>query len=202
MINRRKPPVDAPMRQGRLDSRSYRWFAVRVPPQRELVAATFLHDEGFATFVVVRRQFEFANKVQRIKLEKVEVIRPLMPGYCFIGMNHRTPGWDRVFCYRIVHGVIGYDGEPVEIPHDDRPNRPGLRSLMWRQHGGEFNAPGYQRWQQTRNTFKIGDEVVTLDDTLRGRVIDITDRSARVLVNFLGGEREVIADVARLRSVD
>lgn len=199
MVTRRPAPVDG----GRLDSRSYRWFALRVTPQQETLAATILADRGFATFVPVRRQWEFANGANRARVIKGEKMRPLMPGYVFIGMGDGTPGWSRALCFRFVHGVIGLEGEPMEIPHDDRPGRPGLRQLMWRQAGGEFNAPDYQRWQaSTQRTWEIGDVVTTPDEVLRGKVLDVDGDQAVLLAEFLGGVREIRADVSKLRRAD
>ena len=37
---------------------------------------------------------------------------------------------------------------------------------------------------------------------MRGNVFNMKDREARVLINFLGGEREITLDVAKLRAAE
>lgn len=204
MIAKRREYVE----DSRLDSRNYTWFGVRVTPQKETVAEFVLRDEGFATFVLVRKSWEFSNGTTKARMKKREIRRPILPGLVFVGMNDRTPGWDRVFAYRLVIGVVGWGGEPRPIPHDTRPasnglpERPGLRSLIWRQAGGEFNAPDYEKYQDTHRTFAIGDDVVTLGEAMRGKVMGMEDRTAKVLINFLGGHRIVTLDVAKLRAAE
>ena len=88
--------------------------------------------------------------------------------------------------------------------HADAPLRQThrRRDLIWHQEAGEFNAPDCQKWTDTQRTFAPGDEVVTMGEEMRGNVFNMKDREARVLINFLGGEREITLDVAKLRAAE
>lgn len=183
------------------DSRTFTWYALTTAPQREFAVQSILDREGFATFVPVRREFRYVNKTARIQRRKVEKVYPLMPRYVFLGMADGTPGWGRVFCFmldptdnrgRAITGIIGHEGKPSPIPHAP------LRDMMVRHNKGAFNAPGFQRYMQTKREFAVGDKVLTEDGLFEGRVIDITDAKARVLVEFLGAQRIVDADLERL----
>ncbi len=190
----------------RLDSRNYDWFVLVVPPQRELAVEKILSDdEGFATFVPVTRKYDFANGAARARMEKTEVLLPLMPRYVFLGMKSgRTPGWDRVFCYtgifnrykrRIATGVLGVDGKPCQVRHEP------LRLFMLRHSSGSFNAPSYHKHMQTHREFSVGDTVQTEDELFTGRVIDITDNRARVFIDIFGGGHEASIPLANLISI-
>lgn len=197
------------------DSRAYTWYALRVQPQRELGVQRILDDLGYATFVAVSRRWEFANKQTRAKWEKREVIRPIMPGWCFVGLAPFTPGWSRIVWIPLITGIVCRDGEPLPVPHDSRRDKdgkvisPGLRKLIWEQAQGRFNSPDYQRWQDTQASFEPGDEVETSYEDeaglIRAKVLEITDRRCKLLLDrglFGGAAREVDADMTTLRKIE
>jgi hypothetical protein len=96
-----------------------------------------------------------------------------------------------------------WDATNWACDHADAPLRQTHRSrdLMWHQEAVEFNAPDYQKWMDTQRTFAPGDDVTTLDETLQGRVLDMKDRVASVLINFMGFPRVYTLDVDKLRAV-
>jgi hypothetical protein len=49
---------------------------------------------------------------------------------------------------------------------------------MWRQEAGEFKAPDYQKLMDTKRTFAPSDEVVTMGEAMRGKVLDMKDSEA------------------------
>ena len=195
-----------------MSSRAYRWFVLCVPPQKELAVQQIMDREGFATFVPVAKEHKFANGAARARAEKTLASVPLMPRYVFIGMNDNTPGWERVFCFtsifnprkeRVATGVIGMNGEPYEVPHDTirikgQPDRIGIRAFMLRHNAGEFNAPSYHKHMQTHREFEPGDTVITEDELFTGRVVDITDATARVFIDIFGGGHEVKVPLEKL----
>lgn len=194
----------------RLDSREYHWFVLCVPPQREKAVKIILTDVGFATFVPMKFEPKFANRAARARMKKTQVELPIMPGYCFLGMNSNTPGWAGALRFRIITGILWHGGKPYEVPHDTRPGhkgrdgapdvpeRPGLRDLMWRHNAGAFNAPGHHSYMQTHDEFEEGDNVTSIAG-LEGRVTKITGNRAKFLVNILGGEHEVEIALVNLR---
>ena len=177
----------------RLDSRAYSWYAVCVPPQKEFVFQRLLDRDGFATFVPTRKEWRFANRIARVKKRKSEKVYPVMPRYVFVGMNTGTPGWDAVFRFNIIHPtVIGFDGEPYQIPNDP------LYRLMREHNRGRFNAPDSHRYMQTHREFKAGDMVLTDDGLFEGRVQELQGNMARVFIEMFGSSREVMVDIDKL----
>lgn len=187
------------------DSRAYRWYALTTAPQKELAVQKILDRDGFATFVATKTEFRYVNRTARVQRRKVERTYPLMARYVFVGMNEGTPGWGRISAFmhsvgdargRAITGVIGQNGKPSPIPHDP------LRDLMVRHASGRFNAPGYQRWMETRREFGVGDRVLTDIEGIEGKVIEITDAKARVLMEFLGASREVHIPLEKLAAAE
>lgn len=184
------------------DSRDFHWYVACVPPQRELAVEQTLAGEGYATFVPVAREHQFANEAAAGRDLKHRVAVPIMPRYIFLGlMPGLTPGWDRVYCYcgplnhhkrRLITGVLGVDGEPVRVRHDQ------LRSLMLRHSSGEFNAPESHRYMRLHHEFGPGDMVTTEGELFRGLVIEIEDREALVEVEIFGGKRRTRISLAKL----
>ena len=178
----------------RLNSREYKWFVPCVPPQRELVAKRILTDAGFATFVPTKFEPKFANAVNRARMKKTLLELPIMPRYCFLGMNGHTPGWAGVFKFRIITGILWHGGKPYEVPHDP------LRRFMWRHSAGEFSAPDHHRYMQTHREFEEGADVIS-DLGIEGKVMKITGNMAKVLIKLLGGKHEVDIALEKLTPV-
>ncbi len=188
----------------RLDSRLFNWYVLCVPPQTELAVESIMGAEGFATFVPVSCKYDFANGAAKARMEKTEVVLPIMPRYVFIGLNGKTPGWERVFCYlgifnrykrRIATGVLGVDGKPCMVRHDP------LRKFMLRHSSGAFNAPSYHKYMKTHREFEVGDMVVTEDELFTGRVVEITDDRARVFIEIFGGGHEASIPLENLVAI-
>ena len=188
----------------RLDSREFKWFVLCVPPQRELAVEQIMGGEGFATFVPVTIKYDFCNGAAKARMQKTEIRLPIMPRYVFIGMNDKTGGWDRVFCYtgifnkfkhRIATGVLGVDGRPCQVRHEP------LRKFMLRHSSGAFNSPSYHKYMQTHREFEVGDLVQTEDELFTGRVIDITDNRAKVFISIFGGGHEASIPLEQLVAI-
>lgn len=203
----------------RLDSRSYDWFAVTTRPQREIVAATILEKQGFAVFVPTETRWRWVTHKNRIRKRKFEVEYPLIPRYVFIGMNAGTPGFEGLFCFmqqlddhspmtsphmldkprglqhRLITGIIGHQGVPVQIPHDGPQ---GLRNLMWLHSGGKFRAPSYHRYMETHREYQVGDRVEVDGGIFEGKVTEVTSEGAKVLVEFFGSQRLVSVGLEKI----
>lgn len=96
------------------DPPSVVWYALRVAPQRELVAARILRDDGFTTFVPLKHIKTRARQNDpRQRLRAVARV----PGYLFVGFPlGLDPPWLQLFRVAMVLGVIGQDGRPYPIP--------------------------------------------------------------------------------------
>lgn len=184
----------------RTDPKAYRWFALTVPPQREKAVNGILQNAGFATFLPVRREFRYANRVQRMKRKKKLESFPLIPGYVFVGMNEHTPGWWNILRFGIITGIIGHDGRPVEIPSDESAR--GLGKLMADDSAGRYNAPGVHAHMKTFKEFRVGDRVLTEDRLFEGRVIEMRDTRAKVMVEIFGTTRYADIAIDRLEAAE
>ena len=192
----------------RLDSRDYTWYALCVPPQRELVVEKILANAGFAVFVPLRMEYRFANRAGRGRREKIERKYPIIPRIVFIGMNGHTPGWWGVLRFRIVTSIIGRGNIPAVIPHDTRPatntmpERPGLRHLIWRYNEGQFMAPSHQQYMVTQREFEVGDLVQTDDELFVGRVVELSGNMATVFIELFGGTTKADINIEKLLSLE
>lgn len=197
----------------KLNPAAFVWYAVTTAPQREKATQALLDREGFATFLPVRKEYSYRNKYDRARRQKSESTYALLPGYVFLGMSGQTPGWERVFCFvEKLTGKITAGGTAETRPMPRyKPRDRVIRSVIGklpikavedtiRRHAaGQFNAPAYKRHQGLRRQeFSIGDAVETDIEGLTGRVIDIRDARARVLMEFLGSEREIEIEVGKL----
>ena len=176
----------------RLDSRDYSWFVLCVPPQREFVVEILLSRTGFAIFIPTKREFKFANMAARRRGRKTEMTLPIMPRYVFMGMNDHTPGWYGALRFKVITGIIGFDGQPYEMPNEP------LRKLMWQHNSGEFNAPLHHRYMQTHREFEEGDDVITDDGLFEGKVVQISGNMAKVFIEMFGQYREVSITLEKL----
>jgi len=177
-----------------IDCRDYDWSLLCTPPQREFLAERLLIGEGFATFVPIRREFRFDNRVAKARRVKTEKHYPLLPRYIFLGMNEETPSWYSVFRFRVITSVVGIGNVPAKVYH--KP----LFDLIQRHARGRFNAPHQHRYMQTHREFKVGSTVFTSDGVLRGKVREIQGNMAKVLTRFLGADRIISVPLDNLVS--
>lgn len=91
----------------------WRWYALRVEPQRELAIEARLREFDHFTFVPIKHTW---TKPRRGEKRKALSARAQYPGYVFIGF---PPGfaapWTEVFEFPGILGAIGRDGEPMAI---------------------------------------------------------------------------------------
>lgn len=160
------------------------WYAFRVEPQKELWAANLLRCKGLRVAVPCERVLRRRSKVAR---ERTYRAKPLMPGsiwVCFEG----AVNWHALFQHQFIKGVIGFGGIPARLDAEQ------VERMLSNQKAGVYTDSLLWRKMRTRTEYRIGD-TVEIDapgmDALRGRVIDMTDSHAKVLLPFLGSEHAV-----------
>lgn len=172
------------------------WYALTVTPRREFEAADRLtRCKVGEVYVPMRKVYRRANRYVKAKRLRNFAI---LPGYVFIGADAGPVDWYRALSTRWVRGVVGVDGQPLEVPLTERAgDRSGIGQLKEREQRGEFTAWGPERHMRSNREFKVGDTVEVITGPLAAgshpyvKVLTITDEEAEVLATFLGGERVV-----------
>jgi transcription antitermination factor NusG len=169
----------------------YHWYALRVPPQKEFVAAEILRRKGLATFLPVERLWRRKNKYVK---EKVLRTYALMPRHVFTGFDKRAVSWFNVFELPAIQGVVGRNGTPLKLDED------GMARIM-RLYENGIKAPDEQQWMQTHKEFAIGDTVQIMGGVFDGwkvPVVAIMKSEARVIVELFGMPREIEISTGQL----
>lgn len=87
------------------------WYALRVLPQKEYVAAYLLRKQGVRTFVPTETRF---LKRTRYAKSSVEFAVPIIPGCVFAGFDG-PPAWYDVLKNTLIVGPEGMDGKPWRL---------------------------------------------------------------------------------------
>jgi transcription antitermination factor NusG len=87
----------------------WKWFALKVAPGKEFVAERVLRDDGFDVFVPLKH---FGK-------QRLMFARPRLPGYVFIGANGGVIPWKDVRRFRMIIGIVTFDGQPMAFPSED-----------------------------------------------------------------------------------
>jgi transcription antitermination factor NusG len=169
------------------------WFALRVQPGAERLAASRLGSLGVPCAVPLRIEYRRRSRVARTK---VAMTFPVLAGYAFVGL-HDADLWTCVLGVRHVSGVLGVGGLPTRLAVGQ------LAAFCRRAAAGAFSAPEHQRAMRTGREFAIGSrvEIVGTRTPLDGRVVEVAGLRgdvARVVMQMLGSTREVDVDVDRL----
>lgn len=169
----------------------YYWYALRVPPQKEFVAAEILRRKGLATFLPVERLWRRKNKYVK---EKVLRTYALMPRHVFTGFSKCEVSWFNVFSLPAIQGVVGRNGTPLQLDEE------GMARIM-RLYENGIKAPDEQKWMQTHKEFKAGDMVEIVGGAFDGfkvPVVEIMKSDARVIIELFGASKEVAISTEQL----
>lgn len=142
-----------------------RWIAVCTHPHRELLAAEQLNRQHFATYCpLIRKSVAHARR-------RVEVLRPLFPGYIFAATHPRHPTWRPVLSTVGVRSVVRCGDQPSMI--DDR----FIKALKAREIDGAIVS--------IDSRFKIG-QIVQINrgplERLIGTIIEMDEKSRLVVL--------------------
>lgn len=173
------------------------WYALRVTPQREYVAAFHLSQRGIETFVPTETRWRWANRYARSRKAKREVEFPVMPHYVFAGFAGPVP-WLHVFETPFVHSVVGHSGQPWQLKGKDWD---GFKAA---HRNGFLRAPVEQRFMQSHKEFGVGDTVNIMSGAFRltvAQVTSITGPIAKVMLPLFNDMREVPIPVDALEKI-
>jgi len=154
-----------------------RWFALRVLPQREDMAAKVLRRDGLIAEVKTEQKLRRRTKWDK---ERRYITFNAAPSYCFIAV----PGFadPRAFVrpLHIFRSFVGLNGVPAELGEG------AMRKFLEMEDG---QLPGYFRYHKTGREFSIGETVIINTGPFRDqqlRVDDIQDGEACFFVPMLG----------------
>lgn len=125
------------------------WYCLRTAPEKEFTAEQILTRAGFTAFVPFVIEYRRQN---RYSVRKVEVRRPLMVRYLFLGYeNHEVP-WLHLFtkCQGVLQAALARNGAPWCFPEEE------IGDLMLKSSA---KAPYLWRFMRTHKEFNVGDDV-------------------------------------------
>lgn len=191
------PMVKGPVTMQRHDDfpeawRALAWYALRVTPGREFLAADMIASRRIPTAtprkIVFRRPSRYAKRREPLEL-------PLLTGYVFAAVPLHL--WRDVAGLNLVRGVVAANGSPARVPVREVAN------ICARSSGGAFSAPEYQRHMHAGREFGAGDvvQIIGGPKALRGFMVEVTELQgevAAVVMKMLGAERRLSINVDRL----
>lgn len=164
-----------PIQRWELEPHAHRWFALRVPPQKETVAVEIMDRLSFVALV---------PKVERERRRRGKILNwrvPVMPGYVLVGFpgDGQIPWWP-VMRLDLIRSVIGLHGRPYQIPWRS------IHRMLDDEDAVRVGASKYMRiWRE----YTIND-IVRIESGpfygYEGKVEEVTDTESRVLLDVLG----------------
>lgn len=183
-------------RSGRLAYRDVRGTGDRV-----FVAEHLVKRAGFEVFLPVKKVWRQKNRYTR---EKHLVSVPLLADWMFVGMRaaegsgHSAPGWSDLMSLNVVVGVLGSNGYPIQLS-----DQAVLEMMVNYSEGRQSHR--VRRRIGERRACAVGDEARILQGPFEGcqvQVVDMKGRSARVLLNMLGGDLPVEVETNILSKIN
>lgn len=156
--------------------------------ERQFVIEMLLQAQRFDVFLPTKKVW---RRKSRYTKEKRLVSYPLLVGWLFIGWPISQNRWGDLFRTNLVYDVAATDGVPFMIPN-------ALMDDMFERWGGpKTQAPRRERFMRTHYEFNVGDRARVVEGPFDGqivRVVDLRGAKAKVLLAFLGVEREINID--------
>jgi transcription antitermination factor NusG len=175
--------------------RGLAWFVLWTAPRAEMRVAEPLREAGIAVYVPV-------EALSLARREVVEVERPLLGRYVFVGLNAARPEWD--FVRAALDGPFGWvfglpvlgrvlmsaEGEPVRVPAGVLQSfADGLGSSL----AGVSGRPVWETGQPVKATHGPLEGIL-------GAFLDEDEAQVRALVNLLGRQTLVAFKPGQLRA--
>ncbi|MEL7445081.1 MAG: transcription termination/antitermination NusG family protein [Pseudomonadota bacterium] len=181
-----------------------KWFYLfRVPPQKELRAATILKDCGYELVVPVEMKWRRRSRHWKAKRK---IAYPMLCGYVLLGFEGEPPwhelvlpptGSDTVEGHQLRKSKFHFlrpvviDKSPLCVPERKLVS---FLEFMREEGGRLFQDADVFAKQKSNGEFRVGDLVEITDDSFAGiqaRVVSLSVDKARVLMPFLNREMEV-----------
>ncbi len=155
------------------------WYVARTHPAAEAKAAANLDRQGYPTFLPRHRRW-----VRHARRREI-VLRPLFPGYLFVGIDRACMNWRPVrSTIGVADLVCGGDG-PIPVQHEV------VEVLRRRERQGAFDELGPARGLGPGDPVRVSDGPLA---DFTGRLAAVgADERVIVLFEFLG--RTVRAEV-------
>lgn len=86
------------------------WYLIQFKPNSHRLAERNLHRQGFKTFLPMQQ-------ITRRKASRfVSGLKPLFPGYMFVGVNSELAPWREINSTMGVSRLVSSEGEPKPLP--------------------------------------------------------------------------------------
>ena len=86
------------------------WFLAQLKPNAQAIAVRNLDRQGFATFLPQHRV------TRRQSGRFIDTLRPLFPGYLFVGFDPNTAPWRKINATSGVSRLVSFDRRPRAVP--------------------------------------------------------------------------------------
>jgi transcription antitermination factor NusG len=155
--------------------RERQWYALSCAGNAERAAEARLVQVGVTAFLPMRAiDVKRCRHLPRSRANCRKIDVPLLPGYVFAGFRGAVP-WADVLGLRLIHGVVGFCGEPVGIPHD------------WLEEA--MRAKGVWKLAGRRPKPQLGDRVRLVEGVFAGHwatVRRLREYDAELLLELFG----------------
>lgn len=165
------------------DERTQTWFLAQVKPNQVNIAVRNLHRQGIVTFVPEDQE------TQRRKGRFVHAARPVFPGYVFVALVPATGLWRSVNSTIGITRLVSFGSRPAPVPD----GLIGALRQRYERDGAQAAADPLGR----------GDTVRVTAGPFAGLLAEVEklspDRRVWVLMDYLGKQTRVAADIGDLR---
>lgn len=170
------------------EERDFRWFAIRVAPQREFAVEAMLRRQGIKVFLPT--EVKFRKTIKKGRRVSVPVTYPSFVRYLFV----RKPfSWLHLMAERHITGVVGFEGVPAPIA-DAEIERLRSDSTSTVPHRHSVNP---------HRALRTGEMAEICEGVFSGQIVKIEGlhgRKAKVFLNLFGGQKLVEIDIAGLEA--
>jgi transcription antitermination factor NusG len=152
-----------------------RWFAIRVPPQKEFAAEALLREAGFRIFIPIGHRVRAFRRTKR----KVVIGLPKLTGFLFVGFEFdEEPPWLTIMRYAIVQNVFTYEGVPRQFSENE----------MVRIFGLSQHVVPYSRPRKTKRHWRQRNAADIIAGPFQGRKVR--------MIELMSGEIEALYEIA------
>lgn len=165
------------------------WFLFSVRPTFERQAQTVLQRCGYSVAVPCVAHWRRKTRHQK---SRQKVLYPAIPSYVLVGFSEQPIPWLRFQRMPFVGAPVGFDGKPAQLDSEQ------VARFLVHPKFDEKSLSELFRNMRTYHEYDVGD-LVELDapgfDGVRGRVVELDRRNARILIPMFGSERQVSVPV-------